>query len=301
MKYIKYLFSIRWLSFYFQRLFLQKPIREIVSKLVVTALRIVRRHHKMVSPESNGVTLQSKGILFLDPSFSKDQLDSLSKYFKEKEVYDPYASEARYFPIPLDGALQKFHIAHHRPEDVLKAPYLLQFANNPYIIGIAEEFLGTKPTIGYMAAWWSFPTGLGAQHAENFHRDVDDWKFLKLFIYLSDVGADSGPHVYIQESASSKFARGSIRRFTDEEVLSVFGEDKKKVIQGEAGSAFFEDTFGLHKGQPVRKGNRLVAQVVYSLSALPYSPKRPLLTMESLDTPFDFDPWINRVYLFSRH
>ena len=30
------------------------------------------------------------------------------------------------------------------------------------------------------------------RHAENFHRDVDDLKFIKLFVYLTDVGDENG-------------------------------------------------------------------------------------------------------------
>lgn len=35
-----------------------------------------------------------------------------------------------------------------------------------------------------------------------FHRDTDDWRFLTLFLYLTDVGPDGGPHEVIPASHS---------------------------------------------------------------------------------------------------
>jgi hypothetical protein len=56
------------------------------------------------------------------------------------------------------------------------------------------------------------------------------------------------------------------RRYKDEEVVAEFGESRILEIQGKAGDAFIEDTFGLHKGQLPRTGHRLLAQFRYSVT-----------------------------------
>jgi hypothetical protein len=174
----------------------------------------------------------------------------------------------------------------------------LALANDPRILAIAGQFLGCKPTIGYVAAWWSYHTGKGAQQAELFHRDVDDWKFVKLFVYLIDVNESDGPHVYVRHSArSAKLAE--IRRFTEDEVRQAFGDNNVVAITASAGQGFLEDTFGIHRGLPVTSGHRLIFQVVYSMFPIPYGPRRPVVSpKEIVEAHFTtLDPWINRLYV----
>ena len=144
-----------------------------------------------------------------------------------------------------------------------------------------------------MATWWSYATGMGAQQAENFHRDVDDWRFVKLFVYLTDVTLGSGPHKYVLHSAPQNKLT-EIRRLEDEEVAQSFGQENIRTMTATAGEGFLEDTYGIHKGQPVQSGHRLLFQVVYTLTPLPYAPKKPVAALPPGAT---YDPWINRVYL----
>jgi hypothetical protein len=70
------------------------------------------------------------------------------------------------------------------------------------------------------------------------------------------------------------------------------------VMTGCAGDAFLEDTFGIHKGQPVVEGRRLIFQVVYSMFQQPYGPRRPVSPVGSANlTAQPVDPWVNRVYV----
>jgi hypothetical protein len=196
-----------------------------------------------------------------------------------------------------EGRTPDCHIAHHEAEDVIRAPYILALANRPELLEVAETFLGCKPTISYIAVWWSYPTETGPQQAENYHRDVDDWRFLKLFVYLTDVDENNGPHFYVIESAGSKKMR-TLGRFKDDAVKQAFGGQSIRCITGEAGTAFLENTFGIHKGCPVESGHRLVCQVVYSMFPLPYGPREPVLKAHELEgADCELDPFINRVYL----
>jgi hypothetical protein len=121
---------------------------------------------------------------------------------------------------------------------------------------------------------------------------------LKLFVYLTDVDEKNGPHVYVSYSSASEKLR-QIRRFSNEEVVSAFGKENILNLTGRAGEGFLEDTFGIHKGQPVAEGTRLLFQVVYSMRSLPYGPKKPVARFEEVELAEQgkLDPWINRVYL----
>lgn len=251
-------------------------------------------HHGGRSGARQGArALRETGLHPLGRLLNDDQCHRLRDYFSSRPVHDPYRPEAGDF-LPLsDRRPGGAHVAHHDPGDVVAAPGLLELANDPRVLDVVGAFLGAKPSISYMAAWWSFPTALGPQQAENFHRDVDDWRFVKLFVYLTDVTETNGPHKYVL--GSSREARlTDIRRFSDEQVVSSFGEERIRTMVARAGEGFLEDTFGIHKGQPVARGVRLLFQAVYGLSPLPYAPKRPVARRDGWP---QLDAWTNRFYL----
>ncbi|MDE2454569.1 MAG: hypothetical protein KGL43_13335, partial [Burkholderiales bacterium] len=242
--------------------------------------------------------LRATGISHFGPLLSDAQAGELQRYFLGKPVHDPYRDASRRFLPDSAERHPDSHIAHHDALDIIRAPHLFGLANRPDILAVAADFLGCKPTLGYLASWWSYPTRLGAQQAEHFHRDVDDWRFVKLFVYLTDVAADNGPHIYVSRSASSPALR-RIRRYDDAEVVQAFGRDNVLELTARAGEGFMEDTFGMHKGQPVASGRRLIFQAVYSMFALPYGPKSAVARIDEVRLPDGSrpDPWINRLYL----
>lgn len=237
--------------------------------------------------------LSGPGLHELGQLLSFEAASELVDYFKDLAVQDPYRPEEPEFLPLAKNRPRESHIAHHHPKDVLAAPHLLELANDPRILDIVGTFLGCKPTIGYIATWWSYATDLGPQQAENYHRDVDDWRFVKLFVYLTEVKESNGPHNYVTYSAQSN-ALNKIRRYHDQEVFSVYGKNNIRTITSNAGQGFLENTYGIHKGQPVRDGRRLLFQVVYSMTPLPYAPKSPVMDMP---VGTNYDPWINRLYL----
>jgi hypothetical protein len=248
----------------------------------------------------HGAAIQTAGVTLLGRLLTTGQAGELQHYFGAKPVYDPYRSEASRFLPDSDERHPESHVAYHDARDVVSAPYLLDIANRPDILEIVSDFLGCQPTLSYLAAWWSYQTHVGPQQAECFHRDVDDWRFLKLFVYLTDVEPDNGPHVYVRHSSRSSRLR-EIRRFADSEVVEAFGGESVLRVTGQAGEGFLEDTFGIHKGQPVARGKRLIFQAVYSMFPLPYGPSVPIANLHQVSLSGERRPdrWINRLYLRS--
>lgn len=242
--------------------------------------------------------IAANGISHFGRLLAPEQVADVRRHLESIKVADPYQPQSSaFFPMANDRP-ERTHVAYHEPIDVLAAPHLLALANHPEILALAESFLGCKPTIGYFAAWWSFAAHDGAQAAEMFHRDVDDLKFLKLFIYLTDVDDKRGPHVYVR--GSSKVAKlDAIRRFDDAEVEEVFGKEAMLVLTGNAGEGFLENTYGLHKGTPVAEGYRLIFQAVYTLMPLPYAPRAPVGALREYQrlAGVELDPFVNRLYL----
>lgn len=290
----------RWWPFYLQRRFMQPQRRAALAGQIAR----LRTTTDPVAPTDDlarqrARSLLADGIASIGRPLDAQQCADLVAYFSALDVHDPYRPDAPRFKPLGPGRHAHAHIAHHDPADIVRAPALMALANRPDVLAAVQLFLGCKPTLAYLAAWWSYATPLGAQQAEFFHRDVDDWRFVKLFVYLTDVDADSGPHVYVSRSAVSP-QLAQIRRFNDDEVAANFPADQVLTVTGRAGDAFLEDTFGIHKGQPVAKGHRLMFQAVYSMHALPYGPRKPVLGLAEARTQHAgslLDGWTNRCYL----
>jgi hypothetical protein len=287
----------RWWPFYLQRQFMSARRRESVASFL--AARRGARDGGAAAADEAVRTLRETGLFHLGRLLEPEACAGLASYFSRCLVDDPYRPERGRFLPDDDRRPPESHVAYHAAADVVRAPRLLQLANDPRVLQTVQEFLGCPPTISYLTAWWSYPTGRGAQQAEHFHRDVDDWRFLKLFVYMTDVGALNGPHVYVAGSSASPKLR-QIERFSDAAVEAAFGRESLRVMTGRAGEGFLEDTFGIHKGQPLVEGRRLIFQAVYSMHELPYGPKSAVVSrteVASVIGAAGIDPWINRCYV----
>jgi len=160
-----------------------------------------------------------------------------------------------------------------RPADLLAHPDVQRLLADLSFATLAQDYLGCRPLIDVITMWWS--TDLGDQPdsaaAQYFHFDMDRPKWLKFFVYLTDVAAASGPHGFVRGSQRTGAIPRSILdkgyvRLTDEEVKAAFGEDAIETMIAPRGTIIVEDTRGLHKGNPVSSGDRLMLQIQYSNS-----------------------------------
>lgn len=288
----------RWTPFFVQRRF-RSPVRREAAVRLLSKLRPEPAFKD--APKEAVNELQQEGQSLLGAVLTQTACDEVRGYLETHGVTDVYRPGVTPW-LPLgEGRHPHSHVGYHEHADVVRAPHLLALANRPEILAVVEQLFGCRPTISYMAAWWSYPTGIAAQQAENFHRDIDDWAFIKLFVYLTDVDEDNGPHIYVRRSAKAERAN-AIRRYQDEEVETLFPRSDIVTMTGKAGSAFLENTFGLHKGQPVREGQRLIFQAVYSMLPLPYGPKSPVIDRAEAErvAGMELDPYVNRVYVSRR-
>lgn len=240
--------------------------------------------------------LDQQGFVMLDGLVTPEMRETMYRYFLQQKAVPTYIHNAPAVSID-DPNLPDSHTFTFRDGDVIRCPHVLDIANDPAVLSIVAEAFGCKPTIGYITTWWSIPTAdRVARQAENFHRDFDDVHFLKLFIYLTDVGMENGPHEFIRGSQAAPQLR-QIRRHTDEEVVAAYGKDRVVTFTGKAGCVFLENTTGLHRGQPVREGRRLILQIVYSMLPMAYGPAVPYKRSALPVISRSLDSYVNRVYV----
>ena len=161
-----------------------------------------------------------------------------------------------------------FTVAHFY--NARSCPAIESLVNDPVVNEIALRYIGPRARFVSTHAWWSFATHVAEsernEFAQQFHFDLDDYRFIKFFFYLSDVDESSGPHVYMRGTHARKKLRHRypMRRLSDGEVLDTYGRANHRVVTGGAGTGFIVDTYGIHKGEPPRDKDRLVLQVMFA-------------------------------------
>ncbi|ASU41587.1 hypothetical protein hmeg3_21275 [Herbaspirillum sp. meg3] len=195
---------------------------------------------------------------------------------------------------PMDGTAlgaPQMAVYHREAPQAVRYEFLAQdLLNNDDVqalladmsfASLAQEYLGARPVIDIVALWWhtKFSDKPDAEAAQYFHFDMDRPKWLKFFIYLSDVGPENGPHSFIAGShrsnaISPELLNKGYSRLTDDEVREQFDDDRFIEFSAPRGTIIAEDTRGLHKGKHVESGDRLVMQIEFSNSLFgAYYPK----------------------------
>jgi hypothetical protein len=130
-------------------------------------------------------------------------------------------------------------------QDLVKCSSVTSIASNPLVIDMVANYLGCLPTCYGINCMLSVGT---SGHGTTFrHRDLDDFKFLSLFVYLDDVDLRNGPHAY--ELGTHKGVEGSSIGSTLSPV-----DENPKILTGLAGDAFIEDNWGIHYGMTLQPG-----------------------------------------------
>lgn len=192
------------------------------------------------------------------PSYA-DRNPELSFYYHEKAQIE--ASVGR-----------EFRLGSYFESETCQA--IKKLEKDPVLLAISAKFLGAKPLHMATELWWSFPVSATPieqlKAAQVFHYDMDDYRFIKFFFYLTDVDASSGPHVCIRGShVNKKFSHQLLgvrcASKEDQEIVDCYGAENVVTICGNAGLGFAEDTYCFHKGSPPSEKERLLLQIEFAI------------------------------------
>ena len=155
-----------------------------------------------------------------------------------------------------------------------------RIALDPEVVRVARGYLGAEPILNSSKLYWTAPPKgdpegqrMAAAEGGRFHYDLADLKALTLFVYLTDVDSECGPHVVIRGTQGRKTVTQVFKRFlTDEEVARRF-PGRMHVVTGRRGTAWFEDISCFHKQAAARKP-RLMLSIIYSLHRPPLAVER---------------------------
>jgi hypothetical protein len=157
--------------------------------------------------------------------------------------------------------------------DLIRVPAVQRLVADAALHRVAQDYIGCRPILTSITLWLDPVFDGGVYDAHVYHYDNDGPAFLKFFIYITDVDAESGAHTFIQGSHTrpkpAPFGRAG--RYEREKLISFYGVENEVIFTGPAGLILAEDTAGFHKGTTLKKNYRLLLQLQYAQLDIPHA------------------------------
>jgi hypothetical protein len=177
------------------------------------------------------------------------------------EAYRPEEGKAR-------GKDYIVRLWESRPTLPLEDPWL-RIGLSPALLDTVNSYLGLWSKLNYADLWYTIPSAVERQAvaSQRWHRDPEDQRLVKVFLYLSDVDSGAGPLQYVRGShGGGRHAGvwpnpdpGTASYPPEGEVEERIPAEDRVVCTGPAGTLVFCDTYGLHRGGLATEQARVLA------------------------------------------
>ncbi len=194
---------------------------------------------------------------------------TLDELFPGEELLPKLRAYIQALPEEAGQQNKKSFLRHYWPLDVeldLTNPFL-RFALSPTVLDVANSYMGMWTRLKHYTVNRTLPVppSESPQYSQRWHRDPQEKRMIKAFIYLSDVDEGCGPFTYVERSTYGK-AYGAL--FPQHPPLGSYPPEGAveqsvdagdvRTMTGKAGTVIFCDTTGLHRGGYATKGERLM-------------------------------------------
>ena len=159
------------------------------------------------------------------------------------------------------------------PHDLINSEAVQELMADRSINALAEAYLNAKPVLDTVNMWWTtaYSSKPDRAAAQLYHFDMDHIRWVKIFIYLTDMTTEAGPHCFVAGTHRSgtipqRFLSQGYARLSDSDIAASFPARDVIEFLGKRGTIIVEDTRGLHKGKPALRGDRLMFELEFSNS-----------------------------------
>jgi hypothetical protein len=231
-------------------------------------------------------TLVDEGV-YTGLHLSQTMVNEIREFADAHPVFTKDKPEEGFLPGNIgkvDGARERDVLAAYYFETAKQCPAVMELRDDETFYSIASAYLGQPAILMRTRLWWSFPATrisdgdlhLAAQN--RFHFDIDGWRTLKFFFYLTPTDEEGGPHQYIRGShqrrkLSHQFTPTTGRPTPD--LQGFYGPDEFVTITGGEGFGFAEDPFVFHTGTRCQTKPRLMLEIGFGVSAANPAYKKP--------------------------
>lgn len=143
-------------------------------------------------------------------------------------------------------------------------PELLAIGLDEYILDLVGAYMGCLPSLSFLKITKSLANDLPPFDTQVFHIDGNAAKMVKAFLLLNDVDANTGPHMVVKNSHKERFDGCFEKlRWSEQEMISVYGKERLFKHFGLAGDLVVEDTSAFHCGAKPIKHDRTIVTFNY--------------------------------------
>jgi hypothetical protein len=151
--------------------------------------------------------------------------------------------------------VRRFQGHDSAPRFSLQSPWL-RVGLSEAVLGSVNAYRGAPTKLFYLDNWFTRPYAQAEQRiaSQRWHRDPEEEHVVKVFLYLADVDEDTGPFEYVKGSPSGSrwgdlWPWGSKdKNPSDEKMAAAVPAEDRITLTGAAGTMFFCDTGGFHRG-----------------------------------------------------
>jgi hypothetical protein len=261
---------------------MQELLHQILfPKIEIVTKAINSQFFGLVSAEELGKIsdeLDRDGYVVLKRRLSQEVIDAMTEEARQFEysLRDAAVGERETRGRKIDPQSPPNCVAAYADSGSLNSSTLFrEFCADPALLHIASAHMKSLVMPIDSTLWYSFASSkASADAAQMFHYDLDTLKWLKVFVYLTDVGPTNGPHEYVPASHNPGTKPRALMdrdyaRLDDEEVDTHY-PDGRRSICGSKGTVIIGDTRCLHKGNAVQEGYRLIFSPIFAASRVGY-------------------------------
>jgi hypothetical protein len=154
---------------------------------------------------------------------------------------------------------------------------ITQYCLNEDVVKACANYFGLIPKLTSFKIWRSHQTESAERMAsQNWHRDYNEYQMVRVFLYFNEVNKNNGAVEYVTGThymgdsyTKLQDSEDGISRYaTEEQITKEFEGQRILIAEGTAGTMYFVDTAGLHRGgyHPVA-GERRVSLTTFSTAA----------------------------------
>lgn len=159
-----------------------------------------------------------------------------------------------------------------RCADLFDSKDLFSLTKEKIILENIKQYFGFDPVLRFLSVWIDYPNPEANKEilTQNFHRDPEDFRLVKVFLLLDDVNENNGPFEYVNNSHLQPW-KNYYKNNKTKEVF--YKHNKITSCVGKKGTLIMADTNGLHRGSKILEKYRVMAVINY----VSHKPRLPFL------------------------
>lgn len=187
--------------------------------------------------------VKSYGFCVIENFWSKEKC--------EKAITELSSVDIRNYETGQGGDL-RFQNANH------KVSTAKDFLEDCFIQKVATEYSSCSWAQRVVAGIVRYSDGRAIDSGGGWHVDSKTDTQFKSFMYLTDVGTDNGPFVFIRKSKSlaEDLPMYSNNRISQKTIDEIFDPNDIIEITGKAGTCILADSTYVHRGKQIQSGSR---------------------------------------------